>query len=93
MDITLILNAMVAGKDYAELILAILAIIGLPLGSARGAIAAVNEIMQGSTMTEAQALQKASDLMGRWTPYIPDLVRKWIIQVAFDSMKKQAGKK
>lgn len=94
MDLTLVLNALVAGKEYVELALAILAMIGIPLGSARGAIATVNEIMQtGTEMSAAAALQKASDLMGRWLPFIPDFVRKWIIQKAFDSMKKIPGAK
>lgn len=91
MSIELILTAIVASKEYVELGLAVIALIGVPLGSARGAIATVNEIMaKGADMTNDEALQKASDLMGKWIPYIPDFVRKWIIQQAFDSMKKKA---
>lgn len=90
MDVALILNAIVASRDYV--ILAI-AIIGMVNGSARGAIATVSEMGQaGSTMTNEEALQKASDIMGRWAPFIPDFVRKWIIQQAFNSMKKVASK-
>lgn len=91
MDFTAILQGLIVARDYIEIGLAILALVGVPLGSARGAIATVNEIMaNGSTMTNDQALQKASDLMGKWFPFLPELVRKWIIQTAFNSMKAKA---
>jgi hypothetical protein len=91
MDISLILKAIVDGKDYIELGIFLLGIVGLPIGSARGAIATVNEVMQGGVeMTDALALQRASEIMGKWLPFLPDFVRKWIIQQAFDSMKKKA---
>ncbi|MFA5114368.1 MAG: hypothetical protein WC529_08810 [Candidatus Margulisiibacteriota bacterium] len=61
--------------------------------SARGAIAAVNDILKGGVgMTDEQALQKASDLMGKKLPYIPDALRKMIIQWLFDSMKNVVKK-
>jgi hypothetical protein len=90
MDLTLIINGLVAGKDYAILAVAIISMLS---GSARGAIATVSEIGQnGISLTDEQALQKASDIMGKWTPFIPDFVRKWIIQKLFDSMKQVANK-
>ena len=88
MDLTLILNALIASRDYVVLAIAIL---GMVNGSARGSIAAVSETMQaGLILTNDQALQKASDIMGKWTPFLPEFVRKWLIQMAFDSMKKVA---
>jgi hypothetical protein len=60
--------------------------------SARGAIAATSEIMQKSVMTDEQALQKASDFMGSKLPIVPEIVRKWIIQILFSSLKKVVGK-
>ena len=89
MDIALVLNAIVAGRDY---ILLAIAIISMLNGSAKGAIAGVSEVMQaGSKLNDAEALQLASNLMGKYLPFMPDFVRKWIIQMAFDSMKKKAS--
>jgi hypothetical protein len=62
--------------------------------SARGAMAAVFKIMKdGMEMTPEQRLQKASDLMGQKFPYIPEALRKYIIQWLFDSMSNAAQKK
>jgi hypothetical protein len=73
-------------KDVAILAVALW---GLTSSSARCAIAAVFEILKDSQgMTAEQALQKASDLMGKKFPYIPEALRKMIIQWCFDSMKK-----
>lgn len=61
--------------------------------SARGAIAAVNDILSsGVSMTDEAALQKASDLMGKKLPYIPEGLRKMIIQFLFDNMKNALKK-
>jgi hypothetical protein len=90
MDVTLILNAIVAGKDYAILAIAIISMLS---GSARGAIATVSEVASaGVALTDEQALQKASDMMGKYTPFIPDFVRKWMLQKCFDNMKNVANK-
>jgi len=60
---------------------------------ARGAMAAVFKIMQdGMEMTPEQRLQKASDLMGQKFPYIPEILRKQVIQFAFDSMNSAVKK-
>ena len=56
--------------------------------SARGAIAAVFKILQDAEMKPEEAKQKASDLMGKRWPFIPEGLRKIIIQMVFDSMKK-----
>ena len=61
--------------------------------SARGAIAAVYEIIKsGVDMNDATALQTASDLMGKKMPYIPEALRKMIIQYLFDSLKDHLKK-
>ena len=62
-------------------------------GSARGAIAAVFKIMQDAEMKPEDAKQKASDLMGRKWPFIPEIARKWIIQTVFDNMKQAISPK
>ncbi|OFY95232.1 MAG: hypothetical protein A2309_02885 [Bacteroidetes bacterium RIFOXYB2_FULL_35_7] len=82
-------DAIIKYKDILGLIVFAITAIS---SSARGAMAAVNEIMQAGTLTEEQALQKASDLMGKWYPYIPEVVRKYIIQNMFNSMKTVAKK-
>ncbi len=94
MNILDILAWIAANKDPIEASIAIvLGLFGV-YGSARGAVATVSEIMQkGTAMSDAYALQLASDYMGRYWPFIPDLVRKWIIQSAFDSMKRAIAKK
>lgn len=90
MDIALILKAIIAGQEYVILAIAIISMLN---GSAKGAIATVSEIGQaGVNMTDAEALQKASDIMGRYLPFIPDFVRKWIIQTSFTNMKKAIAK-
>lgn len=92
MDVTLLLNVLNTAKDY---ILLGIFVVGSINGSARGAIATVSEMGQaGVKLTNEEALQKASDIMGKYLPFIPDTavlpIRKWLIQKAFDSMKKKA---
>lgn len=92
-----IMKFITENKESIELAIAILGIISTWVStlfsSARGAIALVNEIfLAGVNMSNEEALQKASDKMGTVTPYIPEFVRKWLIQIAFDNMKKALNK-
>lgn len=73
-------------KDVAILAVAAAAMLS---SSGRGAIAAVYEILKDAqALTAEQKLQKASDLMGKKFPFIPDALRKMLIQYLFDSLKK-----
>jgi hypothetical protein len=88
MDVIKIGQVILEYREYIELVLAIFFMLN---SSARGAIATVAEILQKANLTNEEALQKASDLMGKSFPFIPDLVRKWIIQSLFNSMKKASS--
>jgi hypothetical protein len=94
MTIAGIAGFMIVAKPYAELLLFLLVMF---FGAARGSIATVSEVMaSGVKMTNDEALQKASDLMAKIKigpiqfSWLPEQIRKWIIQQAFDSMKKVA---
>jgi hypothetical protein len=88
MDLVSITALLVAAQPYVELIIFLLMGRKVIDGSAKGAIAVVSETMsKGITLTDEQALQQASDLMGQAWPFIPEMIRKWIIQKVFDSMK------
>lgn len=83
------LKWIIANKDMLVEIGGLIAFLISQLNSsARGAIAAVFKIMQSAEMEPEQAKQKASDLMGKKWPFIPEGLRKMIIQIAFDSAKK-----
>lgn len=72
-------------KTVAELVVFLILAMS---NSARGSIAAVYEILKGGAdMTDEQALQKASDLMGKKFPFLPDGLRKMVIQWLFDNLK------
>lgn len=61
---------------------------------AKAAVAATNEIMQKSQMTDEAALELAATLLGRvsFLSWMPIGIRKWICQIVFDSIKKVAKK-
>jgi len=83
------LKWILANQDFLIEVFGLAAFIFAQLNSsARGAIAAVFKILQDAEMDPEKAKQKASDLMGQRWPFIPEGLRKIIIQMAFDSMKK-----
>ena len=88
------LKFIIANADSLVSIAAIILSMIVSLNSgARGAMAAVFKIMQdGMEMTPEARLQKASDLMGQKFPYIPEALRKMIVQFAFDSMNSAIKK-
>lgn len=96
-----VLKFVVVNLDTIKAVIELIVFLGVTLSSgaltlsssARGAIAAVNDILKhGTEMTDAEALQKASDLMGQKLGFIPDALRKIIIQFLFDSMKNVVKK-
>lgn len=86
---------LIANKDLIELIVFLTGVFGLNVGSARGVIAVVNEMIQaGALLNDKEALQKASDLVARIKigkfsfSFLPEFMRKGLIQMVFDSMKR-----
>lgn len=84
-------------KEALTLLVAIAGIVSTTISGfiavALRAIAIVNEIfLAGADMTNEQALQKASDIAGKYVPFIPEVVRKWLLQIVFDSMKRTFNK-
>jgi len=90
-----ILKTLLANLDNIVTLAAIVTSLVVSLNSsARGAIAAVFKVMKdGMEMTTEQRLQKASDLMGQKFPYVPEVIRKWILQTCFDSMANAVAEK
>ncbi len=88
------LKFVLANADSIITLAAIITSLIVSLNSgARGAMAAVFKIMKdGMEMSPEQRLQKASDLMGKKFPYIPEALRKLAIQWAFDSMNSAVKK-
>ena len=78
-------------RAVAEIVISLLAAKAMMNSKAASVIAIVFKIMkEGMELTPEQRLQKASDLMGQKMPYVPEGLRKMVIQFMFDSIAKAA---
>lgn len=87
-----IVNFLTQWKEVIALVLFV--VLGIN-AQAKAAVAATNEIMQKSTgMTDDTALELAATLLGKvaWLAWMPIGIRKWIVQMVFDGIKKVANK-
>ena len=79
--------------DYREVVELGLVIWFLMSSSVRDVIAMVNEILQSAVAADdSVALNKATQLLKRKFPFLPEILLRAIIQWFFDSMKKKAKK-
>ena len=77
-------------NENKDIIIILLYIFQLVISSANKSIATVSEIMQKSQMTDADAMDKAVALFRKYFPFIPEIIARWLLQIVFDNIKKQA---
>jgi hypothetical protein len=87
-----VINFLGNSKEVIALVLFVFMAIN---SQAKAAVAATSEIMQKSkSMTDEAALELAATLLGKlaWLSWMPIGIRKWIVQMIFDGIKKVATK-
>jgi len=86
-----IIDFMIAWKEVIALVLFVIMFVN---AEAKAAVATVNEIMQKSQMSDELALELGAKLLGKiaFLKWMPMGIRKFLVQMAFNSIKKLANK-